>query len=911
MGILLDESGADRARAASTGGLRSLRDSLAADLDAVIARAPAVAAEKARLTRAGGRCPVDATLLDFDPFSPDLHRCPRCGATYTGDEHRGFWLYWYQLWLAERAVHGAALALVTGEQRFAAFAGRVLLDVADRYLTYPNRDNVLGPSRPFFSTYLESIWLLQLVIALDLLEQSGDAGDLGSRVRERVVEPSVTLIASYDEGMSNRQVWNNAALMAAWALLGDRDGVERIVGAGSGLVAHMRHGLFSDGTWYEGENYHLFAHRGLWYGVTIAERAGIGLPGEEMRRFREAFATPFLTALPDLTLPARRDSQYRISLRQWRFAELCELGYARSDDPRLVGELSRLYESSIPRGDTGRASSSAEAERNSPPTGLTRADLGWRSLLFAREMLPPGDASRPQSVLLPGQGIAVLRRRRGEVYVALDYGASGGGHGHPDRLNVLLADGARRWLDDMGTGSYVDPTLHWYRSTLAHNAPMVDGEPQPRVDGVLRAYDEQGEVGWVAADAAIGPGVVARRTLVVTPDYTVDELAWMAPNEIRLDLPLHVDLHPDGELAFKSVDLPAERAATDGMRFVGAAARTRVGGRTALRLRSEDGRLIAWVWTDDAGELWRCTAPGPPDDGVRTFVMIRRFAERGAIRVLWDWSGTTRAVEWVGMGRGLRVRRDDGSVDVHERTDGGWVVQRASAPAIILRMATPGPEPEAQSYEEAAAEEGAAETEAIVVSSSHPFRATLGEAHYRQSEESWQEAGRPEAEVTIQAQNRGLEITIDVRRVARTFVAPGMTNPLDNERAEINGAGVQLYAATTDGSLGTLLVPDAQSPSVHVIPIDGWNAIAAFTVSARWESTDDGFRLTAHLSARTGEPIPDVLWLDLIVNEKPEGRERRRGQLVLSGADGERIYLRGDRHDPSRLLPFAVVGGAI
>ena len=49
---------------------------------------------------------------------------------------------------------------------------RVLDGYADRYLDYPNRDNVLGPSRPFFSTYLESIWLLQLVLAVDLLESA-------------------------------------------------------------------------------------------------------------------------------------------------------------------------------------------------------------------------------------------------------------------------------------------------------------------------------------------------------------------------------------------------------------------------------------------------------------------------------------------------------------------------------------------------------------------------------------------------------------------------------------------------------------------------------------------------------------------------------------------------------------------
>jgi hypothetical protein len=45
-----------------------------------------------------------------------------------------------------------------------------------------------------------------------------------------------------------------------------------------------------------------------------------------------------------------------------------------------------------------------------------------------------------------------------------------------------------------------------------------------------------------------------------------------------------------------------------------------------------------------------------------------------------------------------------------------------------------------------------------------------------------------------------------------------------------------------------------------------------------------------------------VVGLDLVVNEMPAGRERRRGQLVLSGGAGEYVYLRGDRHDAARLV---------
>src|SRR5207248_2616246 len=121
-------------------------------------------------------------------------------------------------------------------------------------------DNVLGPTRLFFSTYLESIWLLQICIAADVLSLS-DPG-IADRVRDRIIEPSRAIIAEYDEGGSNRQVWNDAALFAAARSLDDPTSAERAIYGPSGIAAHLAGSLLSDGTWYEGENYHLFAHRG-------------------------------------------------------------------------------------------------------------------------------------------------------------------------------------------------------------------------------------------------------------------------------------------------------------------------------------------------------------------------------------------------------------------------------------------------------------------------------------------------------------------------------------------------------------------------------------------------------------------------------------------------------------------------
>src|SRR6185503_19758831 len=102
------------------------------------------------------------------------------------------------LWLAERAVHAAALSRLTGTSRHRRLAEAILERLADRYPSYPNEDNVLGPTRVFFSTYLESIWSLQLSVAVWLLED-GQSTTLGQRVRDVILAPSSEIIVQFDE----------------------------------------------------------------------------------------------------------------------------------------------------------------------------------------------------------------------------------------------------------------------------------------------------------------------------------------------------------------------------------------------------------------------------------------------------------------------------------------------------------------------------------------------------------------------------------------------------------------------------------------------------------------------------------------------------------------------------------------
>ncbi len=962
--LLLPYEQLDGRRRAAAGGLAPLAASLAADLERLTSIGePHLPVDKAKLTRDGGRCPVHGTPLEFDPWAPREHRCAACGTAYIGEAHDRWWIMGYQLWLAERAVHAALLHLLLGDPRHAALADRILERYAEHYLTYPNRDNVLGPSRPFFSTYLESIWLLQLSVALDLREHGGLRPALAARVRDRVIEPSAALIASYDEGMSNRQAWNNAALIAAHLVLGRPDGARRqALDAPSGLCAHLTRAVLPDGTWYEGENYHLFAHRGLWYGVVLADRAGVVLPDEALRRFDAGFAAPFLTTLPDFTFPARRDSQFGVSLRQWRFAELAELGLARGDDPRLTGALWELYRD-VPelRGrPTGRDRSTAEAERNVPAARLGRADLGWRSLLRAREALARLAPTAPASILMQGQGLAVLRRDAGRIFVALDYGVSGGGHGHPDRLNLLIADGATRWLDDAGTGSYVDRSLHWYRSTLAHNAPLFDGRSQERIDGRLIAWEERDGCGWVQAAV---DGLAARahgtRAVVVMDDYVVDDFSWLAPDDAVVDLPLHVagEVTGEGLGAWRPAVPEGGDGPEDGFGFLTGTMVATLGDEGPVRIAAGTGAggpaLAGWLFPGKGAELWRGTAPGPPvpagdSSGTvsrpRQFLFVRRRGGLGTISMVWSLRG--RVADVTAAGATLRVTRSNGVWHEHHRHEAGWTIDitdPAGTREIMLAGLTArqpsgaAGAPGGSGQADPAAASGASEpaprphvpavipvrlphitpVDGIVrrtiervkeAAAGHPdaIRFELGEPHYRRSEVSWAEAGRPRATVALYVEFDALVAEVHVHKSPPVFAPRRERNELDNEHPDINSDGLQLYVATPAGrACGWLMVPEEGGGDVRVTPVAGLNCQTQ--MRARWSPMPEGWRIKcpipiAQLGLTPGTPF----LLDLIVNEIVAPRERRRGQLVLSGGTGEYAYLQGDRHPVSSFLPFVI-----
>jgi hypothetical protein len=398
-----------------------------------------------------------------------------------------------------------------------------------------------------------------------------------------------------------------------------------------------------------------------------------------------------------------------------------------------------------------------------------------------------------------------------------------------------------------------------------------------------------------------------RRSLVVVENYLIDCLEWESEAEHELALPLHgVDLVDDHGLpvAREAARISGGDAKEDGFGFLRDTQRVFARDGALVRLRaSRDGignaGLDGWI-SAPAGTRWeRALAPDVPSrPGLAPMMLLRAAGRHGRLLGVWSWRGAVVSTDISDTMVALRLA--DGRRDEHTFTTDGWRIER-ERPGRCDIVVLGGFADDSVRNTPLPARAGSTDV-VVPAPASLPAMIELGEEHYRRSEPAWHEAGEPRASVRLSlAAPRDLSIELDVAPSHRLFVPSGAVNRLDNEPAAINGDGVQLYVVAGERRGGWLLVPVEGSTAVTEYPIEGWeNGLA---VEATWRATPRGWSLAALI------PLPaearDVL-LDVLVNEAAPNRERRRGQLVLSGARGEFVYLRGDRHDGARLLRFTL-----
>jgi hypothetical protein len=861
---------------------------------------PPVPQEKALLSQDGGVCPEDGSRLVFDPWAPEAHRCRRCGKAFRGERHDRHWARFQHLWLAEQAAELAAIGVLANDAAAAARSSEILAAYS-HYASLPNFDNVLGPSHLFFSTYLESIWVTNYLGAAMLLREAGQLDDEAMQVVGAVADEAAAVIGEFNEGFSNRQTWHNAALAAIGVWFEDEELAQRAVESETGLLAHLAHGFAPDGTWHEGENYHLFALQGALTATRWARSAGVDPLGdpELAERIAAALRAPIRTALPDLTFPARKDSRYAVSLAQPMYLELWERGLGLASesggDVTDIGAwLRSLYEAPAPEAQEFD-SWLYEAGRE-PPGRRSRTDLSWNALLEMVPELPQRNTGvEPVSTLLPSQGLAVLRH--GDRYVSLECGEWVGGHGHPDRLNLALhADGVH-WLPDFGTGSYVSPDLFWYRSTLAHNAPLLDGGSQPGGDAECTAFEADGEWSWVR-----GTWGLVTRTVVSGPDYVLDVVELNAASERLLELPWHLDgatVLTQGRWEPDAITSPF---VTRVERFVPAA-------ESPVVVRAErDGRALSIHFATGA-DLLRGECPSAPGGRDRRTFLLERVRASGAqlVAVIAFRDDAVRTVRVSGTSIDVET---DGDTDLHAATSEGWGVRNASVQIRLGGARTPEPDFEplvtrVRTLREHATVPFAVQTPSLDgTDEGFAHGASIHLDHddqYRRSEDPYAGPEAFSAFGRLLWDDDALYLAVDVVKPELLF-RPADAAPLrfDNEADDTHSDGVQVYLRGADGEAwGALVVPQADG-GVRVRPVP--ETIAAVDdVRGAWTETESGYRLTLAVAPAFW---PDVaaartVDFDLLVNEMRTGRERRAGQLVWSGGGGW-IWLRGDRQSPER-----------
>jgi len=254
-------------------------------------------------------------------------------------------------------------------------------------------------------------------------------------------------------------------------------------------------------------------------------------------------------------------------------------------------------------------------------------------------------------------------------------------------------------------------------------------------------------------------------------------------------------------------------------------------------------------------------------------------------------------------GRTVTIERPDGAHDRHRNSLGSWRIERGAGElarpiTLAANVASPTKKKQATIPDPPSALGELREGEPLIFD--------LGRAAYRRSEETWEEAGRPTARVGLMRMPNHIVLDLIVRKSGGlTFVPAGAVNPYDNESPDINGDSLQLYLADVSGASGWVLVPEfdaTKAGKVRARVIDGW--LAPRAVRASWRRLEDGYSLRARVRYTPLPAMESEIAIGVVVNEKPTGRERRRGQLVLGGAPGEFVYLRGDREDRDRLPRF-------
>jgi hypothetical protein len=522
--------------------------------------------------------------------------------------------------LSKDACHLGYAALLSGDQRFALKAKEIVLRYADAYLHLPCQPE----ARVYKDSLHEGMWLANMAEACDLLY----ATDILTDSERRHIEQDMLRPAT-DELMQDRrstrtsrnghhqcynfQTIHCAAVGRVGFLLNDSRYIEWALGEvqrtetppdGQGIIdfgygfRHLiKHDIRDDGLhWERSLGYHTYVTQ---YAVKLCEAAlrnGIDLWHLEVpddstqdengsgnytldgnngpKSLKMMFDAPLYYAFGDLSTGAVADGGGEPLTRM---AELYELAYKRYGDPHYAWLLQQCYR----HRPGGLARRFAGPDTGKLPWNLAD-DLpaGTPPILISPDAARMPDQKfgtdgvvRCGSSLFPSSGFAILRQHPEDsngLEALLTYGPLGGGHGHKDKLSLIVYHRGRQIVPALRTGSYDDP-LHanWSIQTISHNTVTVDMQtqyPQGEWSRDSSHHPSMGALSFFHADSFaqmaqarcdnVYTGTTMERTLCLVDGVLLDVFALHSAESHTYDWAIRAPGSPRSDLTMSALSSP-------------------------------------------------------------------------------------------------------------------------------------------------------------------------------------------------------------------------------------------------------------------------------------------------------------------------------------------------------------------
>lgn len=603
-------------------------------------------------------------------------------------------------------LFGAALAYsLTGDREYAEWTRDGLLAYAAVYPDLPLSNLRVKVFVPSQGPLYEARWVAEIAQAYDMVAESGVFTEEQKRRVENDLLRASMVCFKIDDFRNdprildlhyrcyNFQAWHIAAMGLVGLALRDHELVDYAVNSPYGLRHLIAHDIRDDGMfWERSVSYHYFVMSPL---VPFTEAMancgvdlyGLSLPNDRSKDEDQHYVTdtsdrakslkllweaPFYLTFPDLSYPALGDSG-RGPLRG-NGEQL--VGYHRYRDPKLAWLLSRK-------------------------TAVEQRD--WRFLLYDLPPSPPAalpikDGTfaltgqyRNGCSLLPSTGVAVLRqvsgdfiRRPDATAVSLSYGAYGGGHGHPDKLNIVIYAQGRQWIPGFGSMPYYTHwKADWTAHSVSHNVMVVDGISQrpvgardwawprdtaaDRVLGKLESFDPRARLAGASCDR-LYDGLVMRRTVRLDRNCVIDDYIAAPTSGSAASRRFDYVLHIDGRLESSSAPL-SPRSGKLGDRFgyqlVEQKQALQTTGAVRFTFAAGDRRFRIWVAPVDGTPTEAIIAEGltnSPEVTMPMLVLRRNGARARFVTVMEpvQAGAEVRAVKLLGTGEPVDLALERG-----------------------------------------------------------------------------------------------------------------------------------------------------------------------------------------------------------------------------------------------------------